>query len=169
MFIVLLVLFIAAPAFAADADSGAQPAAVAVGASLGAFVWLAVKLGGLITAKVKSEYLSGALARLDVAVRTVVKEFEQTVVGSIKAAAVDGKVTPEEILTIQADALALLKSYLGPKGLAELGRVLGLDERFLDEFLGGSIEAAVHDIRAAEVKSATVLVDAGPARSAKAD
>jgi hypothetical protein len=41
-----------------------------------------------------------------------------------------------------------VKSYLGMKGLAEIGTILGLSPEGLAGVLGTRIEAAVHDVRA---------------------
>lgn len=117
---------------------------------LAALTWASAKAAQLITAKVKNEYLKGALIRLDDAVTAAVKEVQQTFVGSLKDARADGKLTPEEVATAKRSALDAAKSYLGIKGLVELAAVFGLDEGTIDKLLGKRIEAAVHDLRAAE-------------------
>lgn len=129
----------------------------------GVFAWVAVKLGKLITAKIANEYLKGVLVRLNDTVFTIVKELEQTVVRELKAANDDGKVTPEEREKIKEAALAAVKSHIGMKGLAEVGKVLGLSAETVDSFIGAKVEAAVHDLRAAS----TASVPAAPSLSPK--
>lgn len=106
----------------------------------------AARLTTFIHGKVKNEYLEGVLLRLDDAVLTVVKDLEQTIVREIKRASADGKIPVEERRRIKDMALAKLKSYLGPKGLQLLVKVLGLSGSALDAFLVSKIEAAVHDV-----------------------
>ena len=40
-----------------------------------------------------------------------------------------------------------MKSHLGPKGIAEFARILGLADGALDALIGAKVEAAVHDLR----------------------
>lgn len=112
--------------------------------------WASIELAKFIKAKTKNEALAGALVRLNDVVFTVVKSLNQTVVDGLKAANADGRVTPEEVAKIKADALALVKSHIGPKGLDELLYVFGLkDEAALDKFVSDKVEAAVGDVKAA--------------------
>ena len=128
---------------------------------LAALTWAAAKLAQLIRAKVKSEYLRGALVRLDDAVFTAVKDLQQSVVEEIKAASADGKITDEEKKRIKEKALASVKSHLGTKGLSELATVLGLDGGAIEGFLSSKVEAAVHDLRRATTANG---VETGGAR-----
>lgn len=114
---------------------------------MAALAWAAAKLAALIRSKVANEYLRGALVRLDDAVLTAVKELQQTVVAEVKAASADGKIDDVERQRIKEVALANVKSYLGPKGLAVLAELLGLSGDTLERYLGSRIEAAVHDLR----------------------
>ena len=128
---------------------------------LAALTWAAAKLAQLIRAKVKSEYLRGALVRLDDAVFTAVKDLQQSVVEEIKAASADGKITDEEKKRIKEKALASVKSHLGTKGLSELATVLGLEGGAIEGFLSSKVEAAVHDLRRATTANG---VETGGAR-----
>ena len=128
---------------------------------LAALTWAAAKLAQLIRAKVKSEYLRGALVSLDDAVFTAVKDLQQSVVEEIKAASADGKITDEEKKRIKEKALASVKSHLGTKGLSELATVLGLDGGAIEGFLSSKVEAAVHDLRRATTANG---VETGGAR-----
>lgn len=115
---------------------------------IAALTWGAAKLAQFIKAKVENEYLAGVLVRLEDAVLTVVKSLQQTTVDAIKLANADGQLTDEEKEAIKQAAVAALKSYIGAKGLALVGKVLGLGDGALDQFLGDKIEAAVHDLKA---------------------
>lgn len=117
--------------------------------------WLSAKLAQLIKAKVKNEYLRGVLVRLDEAVFTAVKELQQTVVDAIKEATADGKITEAEKQRIKQAAIDNVKSHLGPKGLEELGHILGLGSGSVDGLIASKVEAAVHDIRGAWLTRAT--------------
>ena len=115
---------------------------------LAALAWASARLAQYITAHVKNTYLKNALVRLDDAVFSAVKELEQTVVAEAKATNSDGKLTAADRDRIKRAAMDKVKSYLGMKGLAEIGTILGLSPEGLDGVLGTRIEAAVHDVRA---------------------
>lgn len=117
---------------------------------MAALTYAAARLSLYIQAKTKNEWLKGALVRLDDAVVTVVREIQQTVVDAIKAANADGKITPAEITEIKEAALKAVKTHLGTKGLLELAKILGLSDGALDGLITSKIEAAVHDLKAAD-------------------
>ncbi len=116
---------------------------------LAALTWAAAKAAQLIAAKVKNEYLRGALTRLDDAVLNAVREVHQVTVEGIKAASADGKLTVEERAKVKATALETIRAHMGPAGLAELVKVLGVDNGGLEKLLSTRIEAAVHDLKRA--------------------
>src|SRR5205823_3923060 len=87
--------------------------------------WAAARLAQLITARVKNEYLRGALVRLDDTVFAVVREIQQTVVDGLKGVSVDGRLTQADKDRIKQDVLNTIKSHLGLKGLKELAAILG--------------------------------------------
>ena len=114
---------------------------------LAAVSWIAAKLGQLINAHVKNEYLRGVLVRLDDTVLSVVREVHQVTVAAIKEASVDGRLPPGARETVKNAAVAKIQSYLGRKGLAEVARVLGLDLEGVGRLIGTRVEAAVHDLK----------------------
>jgi hypothetical protein len=105
-----------------------------------------VALRNFIAAHTKSEYLKGALIRLNDIVFSVVKEIEQTVVAGLKEALADGVLSDEEKAKIKQDAMSLVKQHIGLKGLAEMARVFGLEGAALDAMISTKIEAAVHTV-----------------------
>jgi hypothetical protein len=96
--------------------------------------WLGLAAGKWINANVRNTYLQNVLLRVDDLALTVVKEVQQTMDG----ASGDQKKTA---------ALETLRSHLGPKGLAEVMHVLGLDDGGLQSFLTSKLEANVHDVK----------------------
>jgi len=116
---------------------------------LAALTWLAAKVAQFIHAKVKNEYLRGALARLDDAVLVAVREVHQVTVEELKATSADGKLTPEERARVKQVAIDAVKSHLGKRGIGELARVLGLEGGAIDKLLATRVEAAVHDLKRA--------------------
>jgi hypothetical protein len=115
-----------------------------------ALTWASVRLASYIGRKVDSERLRGVLLRLDDFVISTVKALQQAVVEAIKEASFDGKITDEDRRRFKAAAIEQVKSYLGPKGLRELAKVLGLRPDALDGFLESRVEAAVHDVKLGE-------------------
>jgi hypothetical protein len=109
--------------------------------------WAGAKLALLLDARIKNEYLHGVLVRLDHHVVSVVREVNQVTVEAIKNASVDGRIPPGARETIKNAALGAVKAHLGVEGLAELGRVLGLDSPAVDRLIGTRIEATVHELK----------------------
>jgi hypothetical protein len=107
--------------------------------------WAARKYGLLVDSKVKNELAGGILHRLGEAAFRVVRELQQTVVEELKE---DGEWDKEKAVEIKNLAIAKLKEYLGPKGLAEAMDILGLNEGGILSLLGTLIEAEVHDLKA---------------------
>ena len=107
---------------------------------------LSVALGFLIKKlhrKTKSEYLSDLIYRLEDTVRNVVRELQQTVVDGLKKRSADGKLTAEDAAEIRSEALAKVKSYVGPKGLAELARLLGMNAALVDSYIVTLVESSI--------------------------
>lgn len=109
--------------------------------------WLAVWLAKMIQSKTQNSYLRGALIRLDDAIFTAVKGVTQTYVDAIKAASEDGTLTDNEKALAKAAAVSDARLLLGPKGLAALVKVLGINESLINDFLGSKVEAAVADLK----------------------
>jgi hypothetical protein len=115
---------------------------------LAALSWLSLRIAALINAKVSNERLNGVLTRLDDAVFMAVREVEQVFVSMLKTASDDGALTAEERRQAKDAALQAARSYLGTRGLAELGKVLGLPGDEVDRVISGKVEAAVYNMRA---------------------
>jgi len=115
---------------------------------LAALSWLSLRIAALINAKVKNERLQGILARLDDAVFMAVREVEQVFVSMLKTASEDGVLTAEERQQAKDAALHAARSYLGPRGVAELCKVLGMGDDEVDRVIGARVESAVYNLRA---------------------
>jgi hypothetical protein len=122
---------------------------------LAVLTWVATKAAQLIHGRVKNEYLRGVLVRLDDTVLTVVREIHQVTVDTLKAAAPNGKLGSDVKAMLKRSAITAIKEHLGPRGLAELARVLGLDEEAVDRMIGTRVEATVHDLKQARGVTAT--------------
>jgi hypothetical protein len=114
---------------------------------LAACTWVAAKLAQWINARVRNEYLRGVLVRLDDAVLGVVREVHQVTVDALKAATIDGKLPPVARESVKQVALNAIKSHLGPRGMNDVERVLGLKADSVDRLIITKIEAAVHDLK----------------------
>lgn len=120
----------------------------------GALTWALARLSSWITAKTKNEAAAGVIVRLNDAAINAVKFVEQTIVADLKEAAKDGEVTPEELARAKRRAIEAARAKLGPKGLAELLKVSGAAPADVDRLIGDQIEAAIHDLRAADAAAA---------------
>jgi hypothetical protein len=111
---------------------------------------LSAKLVELINAKAKNETVKGILARLTAAVTDAVGEVYQAEAEALKEAMADGKLSDEEKARLRQIAVDHAKSYLGPKGLAELMAVLGIaTEADADKVIAGKVEKVIYDAKRA--------------------
>ena len=86
-----------------------------------------------LKARTTNELAHGIISRLDEAIVEVVREMHQTAVAQLKEAAADGKLSKSEAGKIRDTAIAKVRSYLGPKGVAELQRIVGPDIKAIIE------------------------------------
>lgn len=94
---------------------------IAATLALAAGAWISASIRKLV----KSREVLALYTRVERLAELVVQEANQTVIEPAKAAAKDGKLTPAEIITIQTQALARMKTLLGEKGIAELKGAVG--------------------------------------------
>jgi hypothetical protein len=116
---------------------------------------LAKRLVDLINARVKNETVRGVLDRLDQTALAVVTEVQQTFVDHLDAN------SPADSWQKARDlALVNLKTLLGPKGLDDTKKVLGIDDGSLQKILITFVESKVHELRTAAppVVAAPVVV-----------
>src|SRR6266545_852758 len=95
---------------------------------LAALSWLSLQAAGLIQVKVKHENVRGTLLRLDDAVFVAVRQIQQVIVDQLKAASADGTLTADERRHVKVATLEAIRSYMGPKGILEICRILGLKD-----------------------------------------
>jgi hypothetical protein len=115
---------------------------------LAALGWLSLQVAAFINTHVRNERLRGVLARVDDAVLVAVREIEQLYVSRLKNASADGELTAEERKDAKDAAVAAARSYLGARGLVELGKVLGIPLDDVDRVVSARVEAAVYNLRA---------------------
>lgn len=118
----------------------------------GALTWGATKAASWLSAKAKNEYAKGAIGRLNESVVTAVREVEMTVKTEIKDRKADGVLSKQDYEHIKASAVAIAKTYLGAKGVKEIVSVLGIDSALIDKLIGGKVEVAVSEMKAASPK-----------------
>jgi hypothetical protein len=115
------------------------------GALVALLAWANRKWGVFVDSKVESDYFNGVLKKLAELVTTVVLELKQTIVDQLKY---DEEWDEETAAEVKAQAIAMLKEYLGPKGLAEVMEVFGIsDGTLLDQLLSSFIEAKVAEVK----------------------
>lgn len=105
---------------------------------------LCVVSGRWIMEHTKNIKVQGVLMRLDDAVWGAVREVAQTSADVLKDKAADGKLTAEDKLAVKKAAVDSVRNYLGPKGLIEVKKVLGVDD--VAGVLNSKVEAAVHTL-----------------------
>jgi len=106
--------------------------------------WAAWQGSRLISTKIDSERARVVLERLNHAAFSVVASLQQSVVDGLKAAAEDGKLTPEEIAEIKERALDEVIRHLGgEKGAAKHAASLGLEMEDFEHVIETRIEAEV--------------------------
>jgi hypothetical protein len=118
---------------------------------LAALSWLSLQAAGLIKTRTKHENVKGTLLRLDDAVFVAVRQIQQVIVEQLKAASADGTLTAEERDQVKTATLDAVRSYVGPKGVLEICKILGLGDAELERVLGPRVEAAVFELNARRV------------------
>lgn len=103
---------------------------------------LANKYADMIKQKTKSEKIDRYVRLLNETVKDVVVSLNQTTVDKLKEAATDGKLTPEEIEMVKADAITTVTDILGITGV----EVLALAFEDLNALIATKIEKAVREV-----------------------
>lgn len=114
---------------------------------LAALSWSSIQMARFINARAGSERLRAMLDRLDHAVFIAVREVEQVFVAPLKNGHAN-RLSIDDRQSAKQAALSALRAHLGTKGLANLGKVLGLSKQELERVLEARVEAAVYDLRA---------------------
>ncbi len=125
--------------------------------------WASLRLPQWVKTKVKNESVAGVLERLTTLAFTVVQEVQQTFVSNLD------KPTTEQLAVARDKAIAALKTYLGPKGIEELKKVLGLDgDTAVERLIITFIESAVHNLKASPQPGKLLEVSASASEGASA-
>jgi hypothetical protein len=121
-----------------------------IGATL-ALVWLfvAIQLALYLYTRTRNERFFGAQSRLTHAASSTVKEVHQVLAEDFKKARVDHRLKGDTVTELRAASMKIMLANLGPLGLKEIRKALGLSRKaHLDRLLVGRIEAAVFDLKA---------------------
>jgi hypothetical protein len=110
---------------------------------IAALTYASVRLAAYIKAHTENVRAQGILLRLNDAVATGVGSVEQTVVSTLQANTVDGRLSPQAAGKAKDAAIALIKAQLGDKGLAELIAILGVAPAAVDGVISSKVEASV--------------------------
>ena len=111
------------------------------------------KLSRKIDADIAASTTDRVLGKTAALAATVVAAVEQAVRPVVQEALKDGALSEKEREEIKDFALTRLKQYIGPEGLSEVAKLLGLsvvDHAQVDRFLGDHIEAAVLRLKTRE-------------------
>ena len=125
---------------------------------LAGLTWASFRLAGYIKAHTKNARVQGILLRLNDATFTAVSSLEQTVVNTAKASSSNGKLTEYTGKCVKSAALESIKAHLGAQGIAELKKILGVQDGDLDAFLSQRIESSVLGMPSQITTVATPLV-----------
>lgn len=137
----------------------AQDASVAPPKSLGEFALslLPLALGLLSTgmtalvfpalrswlmAKAQTNKLANAALKIEHLAEAAHAHISAGMQAKLAAVAADGKITPEEAAECRAEALRLLKEFLGAEGLDSITGVLGVGAGIVDDYLHGALAKA---------------------------
>jgi hypothetical protein len=114
----------------------------------GVLLWAGIQLALLFSARRHNERFLTAQQRLYDATQATVKEVQQVLAEDFKKARVDHRLKGDTVTSLRAASIKIMLANLGPLGLRELRRALGLSRRAnLDRLLVGRIEAAVYDLK----------------------
>ena len=120
---------------------------IPVAGALAGFIvkWLNAKAENLKT-MTNNEKVNHYIDILNETVCDVVVSLNASTVEKLKAAAADGKLTPEEIAEIQDDAITRVVDIIGPTGIEVLGQAF--DD--LDTMIASKIDRWVEEVKAGE-------------------
>jgi hypothetical protein len=85
----------------------------------------------------------GAFLQLERIVSLVLQELQREVVDVLRAPSPEGKLSASVVSMIRRATLGRVKRRLGPDGMAEFARALGIALEELDDSIGARIETAV--------------------------
>lgn len=106
--------------------------------------WAVAEVIHLVRTKVKNEQVSAAFERAIHVTETVTDEVGQAFVAKLKERSSDGRLSKEDATQALFDAYTKAKSHLGPRGIADLKRILGTGtDQDVQAYLIGLIEARV--------------------------
>ena len=127
------------------------------GVLVAAGLWLAVQLTLYLYARTRNERFFTAQARLDNAANATVKEVQQVLAEDFKKARVDHRLKGDTATELRSTAIKIMQGNLGPLGLHELRRALGLSRQApIDRLLVGRIEAALYDLKGRSINNGEV-------------
>lgn len=115
--------------------------------ALALLTWLLSIVARWLMGKTRNEALKALLLRLEDAAALAVQEVEQTFVGDLRKARIDGKLLEDEKQQALTAALTATKRMLGNTGNDEIVRLFGLTPEQVDGFLTSRIEAVLHSLR----------------------
>ena len=125
-------------------------------------IWCGWAAAHMFAARTKSEHVTRVLQLLDNVVLAATRQVQQVLVDKLKAASLDGRISAEQGADAKQAAVASVRSQLGPRGVADIAKTLGLEAGDIDGMLGARIEAAVHRLKT----SSRVHTDQGTAGDA---
>jgi hypothetical protein len=115
----------------------------------GTGLFLVVQLAFSLSGRQRNERFFTSQQRLHDAAQATVKEVQQVLAEDFKKARVDHRLKGDTVTELRSAAMKIMLANLGPLGLSEIRKALGLSRKApLDRFLVGRIEAAVFDLKA---------------------
>ena len=119
--------------------------------------WALLQWGLLLSVRRQREQFLSANQRLDHAAQTTVKEVQQTLAEDFKRARVEHRLKGDTAAELRATAIKIIHANLGPLGLKELRRSLGISSKApLDRLLVGHLEAALYDLKGRSINNGEV-------------
>ena len=123
----------------------------------GVVLFLAVQFALYINTRQRNELFVATRARLHDAAQATVKEVQQVLAEDFKTARVDHRLKGDTAAELRATAIKIMQGNLGPLGLHELRRALGLSRKApIDRFLVGRVEAALYDLKGRSINNGEV-------------
>lgn len=92
---------------------------------------------------IKNQTASGIVERFNDIVVNVVVMLGQTMASEFRDANADGKLTKDEKIRLRNRAIAIIRGYIGPKGIALLAKILGIED--IIGYIETRVETAVAD------------------------
>lgn len=110
-------------------------------------IWLKIKAIQWLNSKIKDQELKNTMNKVNNVIIDVVKEVEQQYASKERVQSIAGVLTPEAASKAKDLAVTTVVDQLGDKGMAEVKKVMDMNDSKANKLISSKIEAMVFDLK----------------------